>query len=1011
MRKILDFLIKRRYWIIGLFVILVIVNVFCLKYININYDISTYLAKGSNTRVSLEIMNDEFESNGNFQLMVSDVTKEHAQEIKTIVENEEGVKIVLFEADSETNYHDGYALYNIFLKNTNFDKSTRDTVNNIKDKLSSENIYLSGGAIDSLYLSDAVNEDMYMILLMALIVVFIILVINSVSWIEPVIFMIVIGVAIAINLGSNALLPSISFVTGSICAVMQLALAMDYSIMLLHRYISEKEANPNLSNEEVVKVAVQKSIMPILSSGLTTIGGLLALVFMNFKIGFDIGIVLSKGIVVSLIVVLVFMPGLLVVFSNLINKTRHRNLYQVIREKFPRFEKRTAHYQYKSRYVAFAALVVLIIVGFVFYLKTNYIYTLESSTDPNATINLDKNKIEEEFGKQNSVVILFPNSEGDKQKEVCDYLANYSFNGSNPFNSIQSIETYGLKEKYTAEDLANNYGLPLSILQEVYAKIDKTKDEYSIQEVLKYLHDNEYILNYTNDLQKTFNNLYDVSMILNDEVSSSELAKILSDYTGFEFSEDNANAIIEKIGSNLTYKEFILKVNQDRLFDDIYNGYLEYVDASEVLEKELTKEESLTLINSEDIDSIYQTSEKILFKEVLNNIDSTKLDTTEKEKYDYYLMVLNTKDVKITLDEAKSSTNFNYNIMPSVAFLPSFMFNDTASNLTIQRSFCNLLEQQLEGIDEKLEVACGMLDLVNAEMDINQVSDSFGLPVTFISPIYEVLNKDKLTGVELLGYVKDNNYIKNIGQELNVQLEDAYGTVDYAYKMFEGENYSRIILNLTYSRSSREAIDITRNLQKDLKNYYNEVYIASECGAFADFEDTFDKDSIKISVASLCFILVIIAISFNSISVPIILTMTIQGAIWLTMAISVWAKSDVYFICYLMIVCIQMGTTIDYGILYTSKYIEERKKNDKETSLTNAFQASITTILTSGTILVVASFIVGIISQVSIISSIGFLLSMGTLVSLSFILLALPQVLVVSEKFVEVTTYKCHFKK
>ena len=139
--------------------------------------------------------------------------------------------------------------------------------------------------------------------------------------------------------------------------------------------------------------------------------------------------------------------------------------------------------------------------------------------------------------------------------------------------------------------------------------------------------------------------------------------------------------------------------------------------------------------------------------------------------------------------------------------------------------------------------------------------------------------------------------------------------------------------------------------------------------------------------------------------------MTIQGAIWLTMAISVWAKSDVYFICYLMIVCIQMGTTIDYGILYTSKYLEERKTKDKEISLTNAFHGSITTILTSGSIIVVASFLVGIISKVSIISSIGFLLSMGTLVSLSFIIFALPQVLVVSEKFIEVTTHNYHFKK
>ena len=215
MGKIFDFLIKKRYWILAFFLILAIGNIFLMQYININYDISSYLAKGSNTRVSIEIMDSEFESNGSFQIMVEGVDKNHANQIKEEIASTDGVKIVIFNSDDESSYKDGNALYNVFLKNSNFDTTTRDTVNTIKEKLKDEKIYLTGGAIESLYLGDAVNDDMVMILLMALVVVFIILIINSVSWIEPVIFMIVIGVAILINMGSNALLPSISFVTGS----------------------------------------------------------------------------------------------------------------------------------------------------------------------------------------------------------------------------------------------------------------------------------------------------------------------------------------------------------------------------------------------------------------------------------------------------------------------------------------------------------------------------------------------------------------------------------------------------------------------------------------------------------------------------------------------------------------------------------------------------------------------------------------------------------------------------
>ena len=1006
MGKIFDFLIKKRYWILAFFLILAIGNIFLMRYININYDISSYLAKGSNTRVSIEIMDSEFESNGSFQIMVEGVDKNHANQIKEEIASTDGVKIVIFNSDDESSYKDGNALYNVFLKNSNFDTTTRDTVNTIKEKLKDEKIYLTGGAIESLYLGDAVNDDMVMILLMALIVVFIILIINSVSWIEPVIFMIVIGVAILINMGSNALLPSISFVTGSICAVMQLALAMDYSIMLLHRYIAEKENNHDISNYDAVKNAIKKSLMPILSSGLTTVAGLISLVFMNFKIGIDIGIVLSKGIIISLIVVIIFMPGLLFAFSNLINKTRHRNLHQLIRERFPKMEGKISHYQYKSRYVVFGILASLIVVGFIFYLKTNYIYTLEASNEENSTINVDKRAIENVFGIQNNVVVLLPKGEENKEQEVNDYLLNYDYNGSNPFSSVSSIITTGLNDSYTKEELASRFNLPESIIEAVYKQIDETKTQFKLQEVISYLKDTSFISDYTSNMQDELDNLYDISLLLNEQVNSDDLSKIMTDYTGIEFSKENASALIKKIGSDLTFKEFLLKINNDKFFDNLYNDYASYVDISDKLEKSITKEELLEIFTLEEdvVNNLYGTKEVKPLKESINEIDQNKIKDSEKSKYDLYKHILETKDITYTKDEVYVMEVYCYNIIPKVAYAVPFLLNNKLSNYDIQKFLVTLLSSKISDATEKLNEAATLLDLVDAELTANEISEYMNIPLAFISPIYEALNKDKITGLELLSYVKDNNYIIKAGDSFKEKIEEASFEVDYALSSFESDNYSRIILNLKYSKSARDSIVITKNLQNELHIYYDEYYIASECGAFADFEDTFASDSIKISVASLCFILLIIAFSFKSIAVPIILTLTIQGAIWFTMAISVWTNWDVYFICYLMIVCIQMGTTIDYGILYTSKYLEERKHSDIESSIASAYRGSITTILTSGTIIVVASFIVGVISKVSIISSIGFLLSVGTIVSLTFILFALPQVLVVSEKFIMLTT-------
>ncbi len=1011
MKKLFDFLVERRYWVLGFFIILAIGNIFLLKYVKINYDISSYLAKESNTRISLEIMNSEFESNGSLQIMVEDVDVERALEIKSMIEETEGVKIVLFDEASNESYHDGYARYNIFLKQSDFDKATRATVNELKEKLKDEKIYLTGGAIESLYLGDAVNEDMYMILLTALVVVFIILIINSVSWIEPVVFMIVIGVAIIINLGSNALLPSISFVTGSICAVMQLALAMDYSIMLLHRYISEREENPDLENKEVVKIALRKSIMPILSSGFTTIAGLLALVFMTFKIGIDIGIVLSKGIVISLIVVIFFMPGLLLIFSNLINKTRHRNIYQVIRGKFPNFEKRKARYQYKSRFIAFGVLVVLVIVGFFFYLKTEYIYTLEASNDKNSVISVDKRKIEEHFGTLNNVVILLPKNAPDKEGEVCEYLENYNYEGKNPFSSIQGSYPSGLKEEYTATELSNSFNLPLPIVEEIYQGIGSVEGKYNLYQVIDYATKTSFITNYITNTQKEMNMLADISLILDEDIDASTISTVLTNYSGISFSTSNASALISKVGSDLSFKEFIIKINEEEFLNKLYLGFSDYVKADNDLNNGISKDELQDIISYPDINDIYKDRDVILLSDVIYKIDRTKLSDDDKVIYDYYLMVLNTQDELHSLSEISEMSDFNYNILPSAIYLPTFLFKERATNHEIQSSVVKLLGPRIEELSAKLSSSIGLLDLVNQEMTKEEVSGLFNLPVELISPIYESLNKDKITGNELLQYIKSNNYINHVGETFITRFNEASKTVNYAHSMFESENYSRLVLNLSYKRSSHEAIQIARNLQTELRDYYSEYYVACECGAFADFEDTFSIDSLKISVASICFILIIIAVSFRSIAVPIILTLIIQGAIWVTMAISVWTHSEVYFICYLMIVCIQMGTTIDYGILYTSKYLEERKNLDPVTSIGKASAKSVTTILTSGAIIVVASFLVGVISKVSIISSIGYLLSIGTMVSLAFILFALPQVLVVCEGFIEKTTYKCQIKK
>lgn len=156
--------------------------------------------------------------------------------------------------------------------------------------------------------------------------------------------------------------------------------------------------------------------------------------------------------------------------------------------------------------------------------------------------------------------------------------------------------------------------------------------------------------------------------------------------------------------------------------------------------------------------------------------------------------------------------------------------------------------------------------------------------------------------------------------------------------------------------------------------------------------------------------LLIIAITFKSVFMPVLLTLLIQGAIWVTMGISTMTGNEIFFICYMVVMCVQMGATIDYGILLTNNYINNRKQQDMKTAMSQAMSSSISTILTSGSILVLATLIIGLVSKVSIVADLGLLLSScGCLISILMILGVLPQCLMICDRVIKKTSIKTKF--
>lgn len=351
MKKISSFIVKARYVLLGIFVALVGLCSFLMTKVNINYDMLIYLDKDSTSTVALNKMEEEFGSVGQAQIMIKDISFDEAKNVESKLGSIKGIASVVFtENVKDTEYFilnagsedTGSALYKVFLTTGNYDVESYDTVDEIRNILISYRdsghaigtVALNGGAVESKFLTETLDSDMTKILIIVALVVLVILTIVSQSWIEPLIFALVAGGAILINMGTNILLNalpnignSMSFITKAIAAVMQLALAMDYSIILLHAYKEQKAKG--LNKNEAMTNALSSSFAPVSSSSLTTIAGLVALMFMSFSIGFDVGLVLAKGILVSLLCVFLFMPALLILFDPLLEKTKHKSIDEI----------------------------------------------------------------------------------------------------------------------------------------------------------------------------------------------------------------------------------------------------------------------------------------------------------------------------------------------------------------------------------------------------------------------------------------------------------------------------------------------------------------------------------------------------------------------------------------------------------------------------------------------------------------------------------------------------------
>lgn len=683
----------------------------------INYDIASYLNPSTVTRRTLDIMRSEFGNIEQLAVMFSNLDEGEAKALADEFGAREGVIYASFAPEEDEKTLDGarYQRINLFI-------DENDTVGfaralNAELAESGREYWLSGDSVGTMRTQESIAAEIPLAMGISVLVVLIVLFVSSHSYIEPLIFVIVLLMSIVVNMGTNWIFSSISFVTFAVSPILQLALAMDYSIMLLHSFFDFRDRGQD--DETALVNALTNTFMPIASSSLTTIAGLSALMFMSFTIGFDIGIVLAKGIAISMISVFAIMPALIMGFGKPLRRTMHKTL--------PLGGRQVGAFANASRRVLPFALIAVILVCAYVQTKNEYVYM-----DPTASDRDDQ--ISRVFGRGNQLVLLLPGGESDEdyetQRALTQKLTEIQIDGKPAVSNVTAMVTTGEQaiRKYTASEVAEMLNIP------------------------------------------------------------------------------------------------------------------------------------------------------------------------------------------------RVAANFYFGAMG---------FGTSARGDVLVRKAAELMPD-------------------------------------------------------------------------NADVQELKKTLDFAQRMFRGENYARMILRLDLPVAGEKTYRAIDEIAARMDECYpgRENGMAGVSMSSYEISEAFSVDLLRVSLITIAAIFLIVMISFRSLSVPALLICVIQGAIWMAMSVSVIRGEKMFFMCYLICLAIQMGATIDYGILTTTNYRKERAYLPPAEAIVSAMTLSMPTIFTSGLILTAASFLVGRVCTVYYIYSIGEILARGALISALLVLFLLPPMLVNLDRWI-----------
>ena len=741
--RLAAFIVDKRNMMFLLYIFAFIFCIFSMGWVDVENDVTVYLPEDTETRQGLVAMNENFAAPASAQVMVSNISLETAQAIADRLAEIEGLTMVTFDS-TQDHYRDASALFDITFSAGSTDPVCIQAQAEIEEVVApyDASIYSSVGYDENAML----QQEMTTILIVAVFIIIVVLTLTSRAYMEVPVLLMTFGAAALLNMGTNFLLGKISFISNSIAVVLQLALAIDYAIILCHRFSDEHETK---NARDAAVAALSKAIPEISASSLTTVSGLAALAFMKFTIGLDMAMVLIKAILLSLLSVFTLMPGLLVLLSPVIDKTRHKKLLPNISF--------AGKFAVKVRRVLPPVFLAMLVGAFILSSNCPYSYNYyDLQTSKMTERQTSYFKIKDTFGVNNIVAVVLPSGNYEAEKKVIAELRDCpEVKSVMGLSSTEAMDGYVLTDSLNPREFSELAGMDYEVIQLLYAAYAAENNEYG---------------NILTGLEEYEIPLIDMFVFLKDQLQ-----------------EHNIH---------------------------------------------------------------------------LSGSDMEMLD---------------------------------------------------------------MLFEQLDMVEEQLQ----------------------------------------------------------------------------------NDRYCRMVVTLNLAEESDETFAFLDRMREIIGQYYEgDYYLVGNSTSSRDLAASFETDNLLISVLSCFFVILVLLFTFQSAGLPMLLIIVIQGSIWINFSFPTITGTPLYFLGYLIVQAIQMGANIDYAIVISSHYQEEKQKMPHKQAIVHALNAAFPTVFTSGTIMASAGFLIGNLTAQPVVCTMGNCIGRGTVISMLLVLFVLPSILVLGDSIINRTSFK-----